>query len=171
MRQGFLSGLRDLSSFPCLQRTAEYEVAFLTDVEGNIGYFERWVQMSRILAYTGPDRKALTLTHPRAYFVYGGDVADRGDGGERLLRLLVGLKRDYPDRVSLLVGNRDLNKLRMTSELAPSDLARHHSMIPPIHWDISAPTLSQYLEEVAAARGGGATADDCDCAAERLRWM
>jgi hypothetical protein len=168
---GLLSRLGNLLSFPCFQRTADYEVAFLTDVEGNIASFDRWLQISRVLAYTGPDRKALTLTHPKAYFVYGGDVTDRGGGSERLLRLLVGLKRDYPDRVSLLVGNRDLNKLRMTSELAPSDLARHHSMIPPIHWDPLAPSLSQYLEKVASSRGGGATADDCDCAAERLRWM
>ena len=36
------------------------------------------------------------------------------------------LKRKYPDRVTLLVGNRDVNKMRFTSELDDDeiDLAR-----------------------------------------------
>ena len=36
----------------CL-RPADYELAYLTDVEGNLGYFERWVEASRCVAYTG----------------------------------------------------------------------------------------------------------------------
>jgi len=163
--------MRVRTPFRCSPHPCEYEIAFVSDVEGDLDYFNRWVAGSRCVAYTGSDEAALTLTHARAYFVYGGDVPDHGCGSERLLRLLVGLKRAFPRRVALLVGNRDLNKLRLTSECAPSDLARPHWSIPAPHWDPSAPTLSQHLEHVAAARGGGATADSCDCAAERLRWM
>ena len=83
------------------------------DVEGDLDYFNRWVAGSRCVAYTGSDEAALTLTHARAYFVYGGDVPDHGRGSEQLLRLLVGLKRAFPRRVALLVGNRDLNKTLM----------------------------------------------------------
>ena len=38
---------------------------------------------------------------------------------ERAEAVLVQLKRDYPDRVFLIAGNRDINKLRLGSELAP----------------------------------------------------
>ncbi|EOD26978.1 hypothetical protein EMIHUDRAFT_443285 [Emiliania huxleyi CCMP1516] len=162
--------MRVRTPFRCSPHPCEYEIAFVSDVEGDLDYFNRWVAGSRCVAYTGSDEAALTLTHARAYFVYGGDVPDHGRGSEQLLRLLVGLKRAFPRRVALLVGNRDLNKLRLTSECAPSDLARPHWSIPAPHWDASAPTLSQHLEQVAAARGG-ATAESCDCAAERLRWM
>jgi ERCC4-type nuclease len=35
----------------------------------------------------------------------------------RCYEQLVRLKKKYPDRVVLLVGNRDVNKMRLTSEL------------------------------------------------------
>lgn len=63
---------------------------------------------------------------PGKYFCYGGDCFDRGPGDIRVARLLVGLKRRYPERVFLIMGNRDLNKLRFASELHASDLARKY---------------------------------------------
>lgn len=38
---------------------------------------------------------------------------------------LVRLKKRHPERVVLLVGNRDVNKMRLTSELADSELPLH----------------------------------------------
>tara|TARA_B100000795_G_scaffold180675_1_gene136847 strand:- start:288 stop:506 length:219 start_codon:yes stop_codon:yes gene_type:complete len=38
-------------------------------------------------------------------------------GSIRVVNTLVKLKRKYPNRVVLLLGNRDLNKLRLSSEL------------------------------------------------------
>ena len=35
-----------------------------------------------------------------------------------MVRTLVAFKRKYPSRVMLLIGNRDANKMRLTSELA-----------------------------------------------------
>ena len=135
------------------------EVGYLTDVEGNLGYFDRWVAQSEVLRYNASGE--LELTHPHAYFVYGGDAVDRGDGGCRLLQRLVALKRSAPRRVWLLVGNRDLNKLRLTSELGEAEMARDPSAIPGPHWDPRAPTLAEHL----AATG------HADSRAERLRYM
>jgi hypothetical protein len=35
---------------------------------------------------------------------------------------MVALKKKYPDRVVLLLGNRDINKMRFTSELADEEI-------------------------------------------------
>ncbi|KAL3937555.1 MAG: hypothetical protein SGBAC_007362 [Bacillariaceae sp.] len=83
------------------------------------------------------------------YFVFGGDSVDKGNGDIRLTRCLVAFKKKYPDRVFLLVGNRDLNKLRFTAELSPAELQRELHTIPGPHWDPSAPTLKEYLQEIA----------------------
>ena len=70
------------------------------------------------------------------HFVFGGDVCDKGGsvgGTVRVTRSLVRLKRRYPDRVVLLLGNRDLNKMRLTSELHPSQMSRL-GQIPGPYW-------------------------------------
>ena len=62
------------------------------------------------------------------HFVYGGDVCDRGSGDIRICRDLLSLKQRYPERVHLIVGNRDINKVRpllLPSFLCPS------SLLPP----------------------------------------
>jgi len=145
------------------------EIAYVTDVEGNLEYFKRWVSMSRVLRY---DRKgALDFTHNNAYFVYGGDVPDKGNGDIRFARQLVAFKRRYPQRVVLLVGNRDLNKLRLTAELGEADMQRSIDMIPGPYWDRKAPTLKQYLEQIAVAQGPAGAAAKFDSRAERLRYL
>ena len=40
------------------------------------------------------------------HFVYGGDVCDRGDGDLRILKDLLRLKDDAPNRVHFILGNR-----------------------------------------------------------------
>ena len=146
---------------------SETIVGYVTDVEGNLSYFDRWVAESGVLRYR-EGTQDLELVHERAYFVYGGDVMDRGDGSLRLARRLVDLKKRYPERVVLLAGNRDLNKVRLTSELASDDLARPYNSIPGPFWDPKAPTLAQYLENLAAERA--VPAAELDCRAERLRY-
>jgi hypothetical protein len=96
------------------------------------------------------------------YFVYGGDAVDKGPGDIRLCRTLVSLKQRYPDRVVLLVGNRDLNKLRFTAELSQQDMERSIDEIPPPHWDPMAPTLRQHLERVAGAAAAAAASSSVD---------
>ncbi len=119
---------------------------FLTDLEGNLEYFDRWVAQSNAVRYK-PGTTELELTHEGAYFVFGGDLMDRFDGSLRLARRIVDLKMKTPDRVFLLAGNRDLNKVRFTSELDDDDLRRPYTSIPGPLWDPHAPTLAQYLEK------------------------
>eukprot|EP01062_Namystynia_karyoxenos_P066713 TRINITY_DN60646_c0_g1_i1.p1 TRINITY_DN60646_c0_g1~~TRINITY_DN60646_c0_g1_i1.p1 ORF type:complete len:534 (+),score=99.79 TRINITY_DN60646_c0_g1_i1:59-1660(+) len=143
-----------------------FELGYVTDVEGDRDYWQRYLEHSSVLR-RAPSGE-LELTHPGAHFVFGGDVVDKGPGDVRLARELVALKRRYPARVRLLVGNRDLNKLRFAAELSPADLSRSHQTIPRPHWDPRAPSLSEHLAKVAAERGCEPAA--CDTAVERLRW-
>lgn len=132
---------------------SSFRLGYVTDVEGNIDYFVRYVAQSKVLQISHYDQKSLVLDFQspingdgETYFVYGGDAVDKGPGDIRLVRALVDLKRRYPSRVYLLVGNRDLNKLRFTAELSDADMARPLSEIPPPHWDPKAPSLLEYLE-------------------------
>jgi hypothetical protein len=50
-------------------------------------------------------------------FVLGGDTQDKGIGDIRFTKLLLALKQEHPDRVQLIIGNRDANKLRLAAEL------------------------------------------------------
>lgn len=60
-------------------------------------------------------------------FVFGGDLYDKGPYDIRLTKMLCDLKESNPDRVWLLMGNRDINKLRLSSELCtPGELERLH---------------------------------------------
>ena len=43
---------------------------------------------------------------------------------------LINLKEMYPDRVHLILGNRDINKLRIQSSLHPTVLAK----LPSVYW-------------------------------------
>lgn len=140
------------------------EVAFVTDVEGNLNFLSRWVLSSRVLVF---EAGRLEFVHDHAYFVYGGDVMDKGPGGVRLARLLVSLKRRYPERVRLLVGNRDLNKLRFTAELGEADMARPVDDIPCMPWDTVC--LREHLERVATA--SGLKLEEVNTRRERLRYM
>lgn len=63
------------------------------------------------------------MLRDHCHFVFGGDVCDRGVGDIRVIRELVELKSRYPERVHLLMGNRDINKMRMRFELADYTLA------------------------------------------------
>jgi hypothetical protein len=85
-----------------------FRLSYVTDVEGNLDYFHAFVKLSEYLDYDGEG--ALKLAD-RSFFVFGGDIVDKGLGDERLCRQLVALKQKHPDRVFLLVGNRDLNKV------------------------------------------------------------
>ena len=131
------------------ERPPPFRLGYVTDVEGNLDYFLRYVKESRVLRVEGDATSThirLDLVGDNTYFVYGGDAVDKGPGDIRMVTALVELKRRYPERVYLLVGNRDLNKLRFTAELSPDDLERPIDEIPPPFWDPKAVTLQEFLE-------------------------
>ncbi|KAJ1455022.1 hypothetical protein M885DRAFT_520954 [Pelagophyceae sp. CCMP2097] len=117
----------------------EARIGYVTDVEGNVDYFRRYVHQSEVLCFEGDD---LAFVSDEDHFVFGGDAVDKGAGDVRLCRLLVKLKRRYPQRVHLLVGNRDLNKLRLSSEV---DDVSPASDVPKPHWDDAVPTYHAFL--------------------------
>jgi hypothetical protein len=131
----------------CVNGMSGFVCNYVTDVEGNFEYFCRFVHLSSALSFD--DKREALVLEAGAYFVFGGDAVDKGPGDIRVCRLLVALKKKHPDRVFLIVGNRDLNKLRYAAELSTSDLERSIDSIPPPHWDPKAPTLRDYLEGVA----------------------
>lgn len=89
-------------------------VAYLTDVEG------RWEKVASFCD-GNPDVSldASERLHVRegAVFVFGGDAVDRGPAGRKVVRTLLEARLRQPDRVVLLAGNRDLNKMRLAREL------------------------------------------------------
>ena len=102
-------------------------IAYLTDIEG------RWNKLEAFAAsnpYVTIDRDGRINVADGAIFVFGGDAIDRGAHGRRIVAALLDAKERQPDRVVLLAGNRDINKLRLRRELAghpprraPSEIA------------------------------------------------
>ncbi len=89
-------------------------IAYITDLEG------RWDKLERSCAgnpHVQLQDGALVLA-PGVTFVFGGDAVDRGPAGRRIVATLLAAKRRYGERVVLLAGNRDINKLRLHRELA-----------------------------------------------------
>ncbi|CAJ1453795.1 unnamed protein product, partial [Effrenium voratum] len=96
-------------------RNETAKVAFITDCEGNFEYWMRCVEMSSVVCW---DSGKLEFANSSDTFVFGGDVFDKGTGDLRIAQQLVHFKQRYPERVHLLAGNRDVNKLRLPAELA-----------------------------------------------------
>jgi len=166
-----------------------FRIGYVADVEGHWDYFLEYVQRSNVLFWEehedhnnnlsssatnsfGITFKRLKL-RPNTYFVYGGDSVDKGPGDIRLCRALVDLKKNYPDRVHLLVGNRDLNKIRFSSELSDEDMKRPIEDIKRPFWDPNAKSYKEHLEELKESHVAtdSYTLDDLNTKAERLRWM
>eukprot|EP00445_Apocalathium_hangoei_P066052 CAMPEP_0204114176 /NCGR_PEP_ID=MMETSP0361-20130328/4094_1 /ASSEMBLY_ACC=CAM_ASM_000343 /TAXON_ID=268821 /ORGANISM="Scrippsiella Hangoei, Strain SHTV-5" /LENGTH=511 /DNA_ID=CAMNT_0051064659 /DNA_START=50 /DNA_END=1585 /DNA_ORIENTATION=- len=147
---------------------AAVAVGFITDTEGNFDYWCRCVELSRVVCF-GPDGTLQFVRQDEQdIFVFGGDVFDKGPGDIRIASALVDLKTRYPDRVILLVGNRDLNKLRFAAELGEDEI----DVPQPVPTYPRAPPQVSYrafLDKTAAANG--TTAERENVRANRLRWI
>jgi len=55
-------------------------------------------------------------------------------GDLRLAHALVALKERYPSRVFLLMGNRDINKMKLSSDLAVKELQRPPEDVDYPYW-------------------------------------
>lgn len=146
----------------------QIRIGYTSDIEGHWEYFLDYVSRSNVLEWEqteGPFHR-LKL-QPNTQFVYGGDAIDKGPGDIRLCRLLVGLKQRYPDRVHLLVGNRDLNKIRFSTELSDHELGLNVGHIGRPFWDRNAPSYKEYLE----SNKDGRTIEEIHSKAEKLKWM
>lgn len=141
-------------------------VTFVTDVEGNFDYLMRVVAINSALTLLGVNDADGSLDLALAdgwHFVYGGDSVDKGGavgGSMRVVRTLLRLKRKYPTRCTLILGNRDLNKMRMTSELAAEEIAKFMT-VPGMPWVAEAKRVSvrAHLARTAAAAADVAVDD------------
>jgi hypothetical protein len=123
------------------------KLVFASDIEGNYDYFRKFVDSCpAFTCSTSPlhlnnchgKLHGCNLTlNPNYLFVFVGDVGDRGNGDCRLLYDLVFLKETYPTRVYLILGNRDMNKLRFTTELDPEIVQL--DVHPSVFWHKSTP--------------------------------
>ena len=71
-------------------------------------------------------------------FIYGGDSQDKGTGDIRFVTMLLKLKEKYGERVIFIIGNRDVNKLRLKVELDPKCITKimeAESLEKWIYWD------------------------------------
>lgn len=121
-------------------------IAYITDLEG------RWDKLERSCAdnpHMSVQDGALVLA-PGVTLVFGGDAVDRGPADRRIVAALLAAKRRYGERVVLLAGNRDINKLRLHRELAGHV---PHGAPPELHGD--RPALLRWI--LARTMGAGET--------------
>ena len=164
---------------------SSHNIAYVTDIEGNFEYLMRFVEMTKALTFVGLDQEdgsAELVLEDGWHFIFGGDAVDKGGscgGSIRVVRTLVRLKKEYPDRVTLILGNRDINKMRLTSELTPFEIADVAS-VPGAEWVPESKRISplQHVHRVTAARASLALDDvtpemvaSANTVSERLRWM
>ena len=110
-------------------------IQYMTDSEGFLQHFCQWVLDNPAIKFehdfegnvdhcvlAGKDAHQLLFKDAETVFVFGGDATTRGDGSKRIMRALVDFKARYPERVFLIVGNRDAMMMRLTSEWADASV-------------------------------------------------
>eukprot|EP01090_Pellita_catalonica_P004420 TRINITY_DN14249_c0_g1_i1.p1 TRINITY_DN14249_c0_g1~~TRINITY_DN14249_c0_g1_i1.p1 ORF type:complete len:570 (+),score=109.32 TRINITY_DN14249_c0_g1_i1:45-1754(+) len=156
------------------------KLSFVTDVEGNWNYWCKVVENSAVLKFKKDcnrnDPAAVELAEGEG-FIFGGDVFDKGPGDLRLGAQLVSLKERYPKRVHLIMGNRDLNKLRYAAELHSSDIARKIDEIPAPFWvkQRDRVSLRKYLTQLSTTTTSSPSSsldlEKFNTRTNRLKWM
>jgi len=92
---------------------APTRIAYLTDVEGRWDKLRSFAEDNPYVSLEGD----LLRLADGVTFVFGGDACDRGAHARRIVSVLLEARQRYGDRVVLLAGNRDINKLRLAREL------------------------------------------------------
>ena len=108
-------------------RQGHWKIGYACDLEGNWQYWKKYVKNSKVLKRLPNGELDL---EENSIFIHGGDVCDRGNGDLRILEDLIKLKKKHMDRVHFILGNRDVNKLRLPVTLAQSVLAHR----PHCYW-------------------------------------
>ena len=110
-------------------QSQSYDVVVLGDIEGMKSRLTSFIEKSGVFArdlnghYIQDADGAYELLPGKA-FTFMGDIEDRGDSGRELMEFAIKLKKKYPDRVSLTIGNRDLRKLILITELTDEALLK-----------------------------------------------
>lgn len=96
-----------------------HRVLHISDVEGDMAFFHRWVAMTAGIAY---DAENQLILEDHVFFVFGGDAID-GPKDLALLQQFISVKDRYPTRVFLIAGNREIIKTRLKQELNSAHIA------------------------------------------------
>ncbi len=140
-------------------------VAHVTDVEGLWQKLEDFARDNPAVSLDG-DRLILT---DGATFVFGGDAIDRGPWSRRVVAALLDAKQRYGERVVLLAGNRDINKMRLARELtglppkkAPRDVveAGRPALLKWIFEHTMGAKKAFEMRRTELAQGGARVADE-----------
>lgn len=129
-------------------RLSSPRLAYFSDAEGNLPALEKFIESSGIFI------PGTSTVREGGYFVFGGDAVDFGDSAG-VLSALYRMWNDSWREMTLLVGNRDLNKVRLATELTEEAMR----LMPAPRAD--GVTYEAYLasENLAESRGA------------RLRWI
>ena len=93
-----------------------YKISYMTDVEGDALYFKNFVNISSVLDYDNASDQVV-MCNRNDHFVFGGDISDKGGSDLYVMRHLLSLKERYPNNVHFILGNRDINKMRIIQEI------------------------------------------------------
>jgi len=99
-------------------------IGIIADVEGDWRKIQSFAENSDVLKIHSDNPTHFDAElKADSKLVFLGDSIDKGPNNLKVLSFLLYLKNKYPDRVILIQGNRDANKLRFNWELAPAALA------------------------------------------------
>lgn len=116
-------------------------ICYITDAEGNGFYFFSCLnRFDPVVDFYGDKLTWSKGFEDTGCFVYGGDTVDKSNSDRLITNSLVDFKKRYPARVILILGNRDVNKLRLYNELH-EDMDNVDTLLDPleisnhIYWD------------------------------------
>jgi hypothetical protein len=98
----------------------QFIIEVMPDVEGCWNKVDSFMSKSKIFTIKdgfGPDNYKQIKMRNNSKFVCLGDTIDNGPNNLAILRLLKFLKEKYGNQVVFIIGNRDLNKLRLKFEI------------------------------------------------------
>ncbi len=99
-------------------------IGVLGDVESSWEKIRTWNEKSNIFTIVNDnlDNFDIVFNGDNTEFVFMGDAIDKGRDTIKALKFFIYLKEKYPHRVHLILGNRDINKLRFLWELSDEAL-------------------------------------------------
>lgn len=106
-------------SMSMFNRAKAARIHFITDTEGHFPSFYHSIFKSRVVHFNPQGQLDFRREIPNPYFIFGGDLYDRGLSDYKLTEILLDFKNRFPERVFLLVGNREATKTRLFTELNP----------------------------------------------------
>jgi hypothetical protein len=176
MRARLGGTVRRLASGPTkLFRVASTKIIHVTDIEGNDEKLDNIIKLTSEISRSSA---GLRFADSSTQFVFGGDAGDRGPGTLKIMSDLTKFKEAEPDRVTLIVGNREAKMTRIKDELLDCTSVRRRLLHGPgAHWAAQHPPSIALLQDMqkkgvqTSAEGYLSSLSDLQCQAIYLRWM